>query len=285
MRINVNLYCLILSVLLAGCISSPPRDTDGLRDIIPTAEKDYGPSEPVALSHIPDAIPKVEKRTAAGNKSPYKVKGVVYRVMSDPAGYSEVGLASWYGLKFQGRPTSNGETYDMYAMTAAHKTLPIPSYVRVTNLSNKRSIVVRVNDRGPFAHGRIIDLSYAGAQKLGYVDAGTTKVRVEYIDPLTSPLAQNTTELHAYALPQAQIVSGSVPQRFLQVGAFGDVNRAKNLQARLASITAVPVSIIEAEGSSLFRVQIGPLASEESVLALEQLLSESGVVNALRVIR
>lgn len=175
-------------VYLCACGSQPVKPTkpagkyDDLFDIIPTAEKDSGPAQSKDMSHVVDAVPRYEKRTIAGNKSPYKVKGIVYHVMDEPKGFKEVGMASWYGNKFHGRNTSNGEVYDMYGMTGAHKSLPIPSYVRVTNLKNNKTIVVRINDRGPFAHGRVIDLSYAGAQKLGYVHAGTAKVVVEYID-------------------------------------------------------------------------------------------------------
>jgi rare lipoprotein A len=135
------------------------------------------------VSDIPDAVPKVEPLSRFGNPDSYVVFGKRYRTMDSSAGYVERGVASWYGPTFHGRRTSSGERYDMYAMTAAHKTLPLPTYARVTNLKNGRSAVVRINDRGPFHAGRVIDLSYAAASKLGVVDKGTARVEVRAIDP------------------------------------------------------------------------------------------------------
>src|SRR5690606_6140773 len=127
--------------------------------------------------------PKPEVRTRAGNKNPYTVNGRSYRVLESEAGYTETGMASWYGRKFHGHLTSNGEVYDMFQLSAAHTSLPIPSYIRVTNLDNGKSVIARVNERGPFQPGRIVDLSYAGAVMLGYAGKGTARVRVEAIVP------------------------------------------------------------------------------------------------------
>ena len=137
---------------------------------------DVEPEGSFDASTIPDAVPVNELMSLSGNKSPYRVRGEDYEVLPSPKGYQERGGASWYGSKFHGYKTSNGEVYNMYAMTAAHKTLPLPSFVRVENLDNGRSVIVRVNDRGPFHKGRIIDLSYAAAIKLGYANKGTAKV-------------------------------------------------------------------------------------------------------------
>lgn len=146
-------------------------------------EKDYAPANiPVDVMAVPDAVPRYEERTRAGNSVKYEVLGKQYKVLTASKGYQETGMASWYGAKFHGRKTSNGEVYDMYAMTAAHKTLPIPSYVRVTNLKNQRSVVVRINDRGPFHENRIIDLSYTAAVKLGIQKMGTGFVEVTALD-------------------------------------------------------------------------------------------------------
>ena len=158
-----------VAVLVTGCAGVGPRDG--------------GPDRPMDFSDIPDAVPKDEPRTRAGNPSSYVVNGRRYRLLDSPEGYAEKGIASWYGTKFHGRKTSLGERYDMYAMTAAHKTLPIPSYVRVRNLRNDREVVVRVNDRGPFHDNRIIDLSYAAASKLGIAQTGTGLVEVETVTP------------------------------------------------------------------------------------------------------
>ncbi len=135
------------------------------------------------LAEIPDAIPQQEFKSPSGNPDTYAIDGVTYRVMDTSAGYREVGLASWYGGYFHGRRTSSGDVYDMYRMTAAHKSLPLPTYVRVTHQGNGRSVVLRVNDRGPFVEDRIIDLSYAAAAKLGMADSGTAPVEVVALDP------------------------------------------------------------------------------------------------------
>jgi len=157
---NRVLCVFIFAGLMAACASKPSFNE----------QLDSAPAKPRDVSAVKNAVPVAVKRTIAGNKSPYTVLGKTYTLLAESRGYKEQGLASWYGQKFHGRNTSNGEVYDMYAMTAAHKTLPIPSYVKVTNLDNGRSIVVKVNDRGPFHEGRIIDLSYAGAVKLDFLN-------------------------------------------------------------------------------------------------------------------
>ena len=148
----------------------------------PFVHKDGAPAVSIDPNSVKDAIPRHDVVTRAGNKNPYTVFGKTYHLLPTAQGYREEGIASWYGTKFHGRPTANGEPYSLYGMTAAHKTLPIPCYARVTNLRNKKSIIVRINDRGPFKKGRIIDLSYAAAVKLGIVKSGTQKVFVEAIN-------------------------------------------------------------------------------------------------------
>ena len=145
-------------------------------------KQDLGPKQHLDMSKAPDAIPKVEPRSRGGNKSRYEVWGKSYSVMASSVGYKERGLASWYGQKFHGHLTSNGETYDMYTMSAAHKSLPLPTYARITNLANNKMVIVRVNDRGPFHGDRVIDLSYAAASKLDYRKTGVAEVLVEAID-------------------------------------------------------------------------------------------------------
>ena len=137
----------------------------------------------IDFDEIPDAIPRAELKSRSGNPETYVIDGVTYRVLDTSAGYREEGIASWYGGYFHGRPTSNGEVYDMYLMTAAHRSLPLPTYVRVTHLANGRSVVLRVNDRGPFVGDRIIDLSFAAASKLGMAAIGTAPVEVVALDP------------------------------------------------------------------------------------------------------
>ena len=137
----------------------------------------------VPVFGVPDAVPRAEVKTRSGNPESYEVDGKEYHVLDTSRGYSQRGIASWYGQAFHGRSTSSGEPYDMYLMTAAHKTLPLPTYVQVTNLENGRTVVVRVNDRGPFVEGRIIDVSYVAAQRLGMVGRGTAQVEVVALDP------------------------------------------------------------------------------------------------------
>jgi rare lipoprotein A len=265
-------FLLVTMFLCSACVYSPrPSDEDGLRDIIPTAEKDRGPRVAPDLSHVQDAVPRHERRTRAGNKSPYKVKGVVYRVMDDPTGYKEKGVASWYGKKFHGQLTSNGEVYDMYEMTAAHKTLPIPSYVRVTNTQNNKSVVVRVNDRGPFAKGRIIDLSYAAADRLDYTQAGTAPVEVEYIE---------TAHLAEASLVEQQQQSFFA---WMQAGAFASHDAAQNLRSRIMGQIDETVVIAESEDKGLYKVLVGPARSEIQMNQIKSRLSELGVSGAYRV--
>jgi rare lipoprotein A len=168
---------LALMMVVAGCSSSPPQRPGGYY-------KDDGPhaNPPANLASIPDAVPISEPLHKYANR-PYEVFGRKYTPMAALQPFRQRGMASWYGKKFHGQKTSSGETYDMYKMTAAHPTLPIPSYVRVTHVGNGKSVVVRVNDRGPFHAGRIIDLSYVAAYKLGYIGAGSAQVEVEALVP------------------------------------------------------------------------------------------------------
>ncbi|ABM02970.1 rare lipoprotein A [Psychromonas ingrahamii 37] len=164
----------LLTMMLIGCSS---QDTaDGRYQI----ENDHRPDNPPPLGHVEDVNPRYEPYSLGGNKD-YTVRGIDYRVLTGITKLSERGIASWYGNKFHGHLTSNGERYDMFAMTAAHKNLPLPSYVRVINLENNKRIVVRVNDRGPFHEGRIIDLSYAAAYKLDILKTGTAKVEIQLL--------------------------------------------------------------------------------------------------------
>lgn len=283
-------------LFLGGC--QPYSPYSDLKNIVPTAEKDSAPKERIDLAHVPNAVPRYEKRTIAGNKTPYKVMGKVYHVLDEPTNYTGTGLASWYGVKFHGNRTSNGEVYDMYGMTAAHATLPIPSYVKVTNLNNQRSIVVRVNDRGPFHPGRIIDLTYAGAFKLGYLDEGTAPVRVEYIavDP-SQPILQQVADASllnvsisqashvtpasvapssALSTDEIKLVDEENGSAFLQVGAFGDRNTAEALKVKLSSSIRPPVNVIsvaDASQGSLHKVHIGPLTTHVMVSEIKNTLN------------
>ena len=224
-----------------------------------------GPPGSTRIPDLPgDAIPRPEARSKYGNGPVYEVLGKRYTVMPSSSGYQERGVASWYGKKFHGNLTSNREVYDMYAMTAAHKTLPLPTYVRVRNLSNNKSIVVRVNDRGPFVHNRIIDLSYAAAIKLDMIRDGTSLVEVTAIN-FDQP--QGDRPVRASSPPSPEPAGPALPAAtanriYVQVGAFGE--RA-NAQRRLGDLARAGIgdAFIHEELTAdriLYRVRIGPIA-------------------------
>ncbi len=222
------------------------------------SEKDSAPSRAPDISQIPDAVPKNEPRSKYGNPAQYEVFGKNYYTLTSAEGYREKGIASWYGTKFHGRRTSSGEIYDMYKMTAAHKTLPLPSYAEVTNLENGRKVIVKVNDRGPFHDNRLIDLSYSAATKLGIVSKGTGLVEVRAITP--GKAGKTVTSRERESQPVKPVGSAAM---FLQVGAFSTLNRAEQVKVRLQqdiadSVTIMPVSGVQ---GTLYRVRVGPLAS------------------------
>ncbi|SHK66438.1 septal ring lytic transglycosylase RlpA family protein [Halomonas caseinilytica] len=229
---------------------------------------DAYPQEPPDVSRVPDAVPRPEPRSRAGNKATYEVWGKTYHVLPDASGYERRGTASWYGKKFHGYATSNGEIYDMYKMSAAHRNLPLPSYARVTNLDNGRSVIVRVNDRGPFHSEREIDLSYAAAARLDILDRGTGRVRVEAIDPETWQADQGgeatASPDSAERRPVAKAADrGASEPIYLQVAALGSADNAEALKDRLEGTLSQPVRIASAAG--LYRVQVGPLQHTDQV--------------------
>jgi rare lipoprotein A len=217
---------------------------------------DSAPEHALDISSIPEPVPRPEPRAAYGNRSPYTVLGKSYRVRASAEGYVERGVASWYGQKFHGRQTSSREIYDMCSFSAAHKTLPLPSYVRVTNLDNGRSAVVRVNDRGPFHAGRIIDLSYAAAVKLGVDRTGTARVEVR---ALSGGAAESATAPAPAAVAPPREYSG---RQIVQVGAYRDKDNARRIAAQLedAGIDDVEIEDVRVEGGKVWRVRVGPLA-------------------------
>ena len=232
----------------------------------------------------PDPVPRVEPRSRYGNPTSYVVLGRRYHVMAEASGYRERGVASWYGTKFHGRRTSSGETYDMHAMTAAHKSLPLPTYVAVTELNSGRRVVVRVNDRGPFHDNRIIDLSYSAARKLGITATGTGLVEVEALTPASHPPRQRVPAKsmpvrRTVAQPRTSPSQATQPQIYLQAGAFADANNATRLRARLASLADVPVAVSQAEnaGVALHRVRLGPVRDVASADRLAQRIADAGM--------
>ena len=254
----------LIGLLLSACGAPRPLITDG------------PPSGSVAIPDLPDdPIPRPEPRSRYGNNPEYEVLGQRYRVMESSRGYRERGVASWYGTKFHGRLTSNRETYDMYAMTAAHKTLPLPTFVEVRNLRNNKTIIVRVNDRGPFAHNRIIDLSYAAALKLDMIETGTALVEVRAIDfePADGdrPTRASSEPAQDYAAPDN---AGPV---YVQVGAFGSQDNAERLYERLKRANIGNVLVVSDPRETLFRVRIGPVKSVHQFDILTEELENLGI--------
>ena len=303
-----------LAVLVASCTTSrtPTQKTPstavraqpGLD--INRAHKDGAPWWDVDVSRIPDATPTLH--TGPYKANPYTVLGKTYFPLQESKTYVASGTASWYGTKFHGQNTANGEVYDLYGMSAAHKTLPLPSYVRVTNLDNNKSVILRVNDRGPFYSDRIIDLSYAAAKKLGYAEIGTARVKVEGIDPqqwwaakgrpaplmLNEPqVAQNSAPVitasagtveqwtpppqqHAAAVVPVQIdakknASAPASGQYLQVGAFANPDAAELLRSKLSGMVSAPVFIssIVRNQQTLHRVRLGPIGSPGEIAQVQ----------------
>ena len=224
--------------------------------------RDSAPEHALDISNIPEPVPRAEPTSTYGNRSPYTVLGKSYQVLDSAEGYVERGLASWYGQKFHGRQTSSREVYDMCSFSAAHKTLPLPSYVRVTNLDNGRSAVVRVNDRGPFHAGRIIDLSYAAAVKLGVDRTGTARVEVQALAGGGDQARPAVRPEVASRAPVPASTDGLGPQ-IVQVGAYRDQANARGIARRLqdAGIDDVLVEQVRLRDGEVWRVRVGPVAA------------------------
>ncbi|HET7831877.1 MAG TPA: septal ring lytic transglycosylase RlpA family protein [Gallionella sp.] len=305
---------MLATLALAACTSAPQRTPDAPRKSVPIVERGTaspapgsggylvgdgpGADIPANLDETPDAVPRSEPLHRYANR-PYIALGKNYTPLTEPGNYKERGIASWYGKKFHGQRTSSGEVYDMYGMTAAHPTLPIPSYARVTNLANKKSVVVRVNDRGPFLHDRIMDLSYVAAHKLGLVGNGSTEVEVESIaavdsavvtpiaavepvkseplPPAPAPVVANPAPAPApaavaeAAVPTAPAAAGG--NTYLQLGAFRSQQGAESFLARMRAdlgYVGKEVSLFLKDG--LMRVHLGPFANADEAKAMAEKL-------------
>ncbi|MBB3229507.1 septal ring lytic transglycosylase RlpA family protein [Halomonas stenophila] len=295
---------------VGGSAEAPATPGDGERYAM---NSDAYPEEPPDVSRVPDAVPRVEAPSQAGNRATYEVWGETYHVLPDASGYERRGTASWYGKKFHGYATSNGEIYDMYKMSAAHRSLPLPTYARVTNLDNDRSVIVRVNDRGPFHSEREIDLSYAAAARLDILDRGTGRVRVEAIDARDwlarhgEPAAESPERTAVATAPAADARSadavGGADDRaappepadarpaegrsatsraiYLQVAALGSADNARALKARLQASLDRPVRVASAAG--MHRVQVGPLENSAQLDPLRGELRRAGFDTAFVV--
>jgi len=278
-----------LAVFLAGCSSAPQQPQSSVPQARPQPPtkggyyKDDGPGDkvPPNLASIADAVPRGEPLHRYANR-PYRVFDKDYVPIAAHQAYRESGVASWYGKKFHGQKTSSGEVYDMYQMSAAHKTLPIPSYARVTNLANGRSVVVRVNDRGPFHSDRIIDLSYAAAYKLGYTAAGSARVEVESVAPgaeKVAPAAEPVATQQANPAPQP-------PGVYLQVGAFSSRENAEDLRGRIVRQLSWLTDTIQVLSiGNLWRLHVGPYKSNDDARTIAQRIEAELNLKPLLVVR
>lgn len=246
----IHLTGILAAVLLSACTSTAPHHHRY------SQTQDSAPNYHIDINKVPEPVPKVEPLSKHGNPAKYTVLGQTYYLRKSYLGYDETGIASWYGMKFHQFKTSSGEMYDVAGMTAANKVLPIPCYAHVTNLSNGKQVIVKINDRGPFHENRIIDLSYVAAAKLGIWPKGTGLVRVQTIDPTHWQPEHAATDV-------AQVPVSSHPQIYMQIGAFRTRSNAESLLNRIAQVTDKPVHIqqVDLQGTPIYKVQIGPLAS------------------------
>jgi len=288
-----------IAALLAACGSSPKKPAPSIASQTPGTARpgayyqDDGPGTnvPANIDTIPDAVPRAERFHSGANK-PYTVFGRSYAPTLNNDPFRQTGIASWYGRKFHGNMTSIGETYDMYAMTAAHPTLPLPSYVRVTNPANAKSVVVRLNDRGPFHSDRVIDLSYAAAHRLDLARRGSGQVIVERVfagsrpgdgpQPIvTAPTSVTTPTPPIINTPPPPVVMTSPiategSQLFLQLGAFGSQDNANIFRDRMArelEWNREPLLVVFKDG--LWRVRLGPYRSRVEADAIQARVKQS----------
>ncbi|MDH5484298.1 MAG: septal ring lytic transglycosylase RlpA family protein [Gammaproteobacteria bacterium] len=258
----VKVFLTGLVVMLASC---------SLRDSAPKNFNKHADS-------IRNAVPANEPKSRYGNPDSYTVMGKTYHVRDSSQGFVQSGDASWYGTKFHGRKTSSGEPYNMYAMTAAHKTLPLPTYVEVRHRENGRKVIVKVNDRGPFHPGRIIDLSYAAATKLGISGTGTGPVEIRAIN--TGGMDLDTSSV---VLPEGGSVDGKI---HVQVAAMGSEQAAEQVATdlRSKSFNSVRINVVEADGKKLYRVRIGPIPDVDLAYRVLRNLNDAGLDTARVVV-
>ncbi|HEY9194366.1 MAG TPA: septal ring lytic transglycosylase RlpA family protein, partial [Methyloversatilis sp.] len=320
---------LVALAVLAGCAGAPapapepgPVVSEPARPAVvapkPAAQRGGGyylddgpgdnPPDEAALATIPDATPREEPMHRFANR-PYSALGMQFVPMTEPGPFRQRGRGSWYGRKFHGQKTSSGEIYDMYGMTAAHATLPIPSYARVTNPGNGRSVVVRINDRGPFKPGRVIDLSWTAAAKLGYAAQGSTEVEVEAVfapgspadllarraagqPVIDRPVPAQTPAAQTSPAPRDDVVAtlaaGTAPtgSHWLQLGAFSALDNAQALSRRAAeALTGLTEQVSVSSDGMRHRVQAGPFASRDAAQSAARTLRERLGLEALLITR
>lgn len=285
-----GIVIVVASVNLFACQSAPQGRY--------SQKQDSAPRHVAKTPETLDAVPKYEAYRMF-NSRPYKVLGKHYTPMTTGKGFEQVGHASWYGQKFHGHLTSNGETYNMFEMSAAHKTLPLPSYVRITNLENNKQAIVRVNDRGPFHEDRIIDLSYAAAVKLGYQSKGTAKVKLEVIhfDENNNVTVgrrptvtydeyigiTSATSSPSITAPEPKPVTRrkTAPGFYIQVAALADAQKAKSISNVLSALYQVPAHLPMT--NNIYKLQLGPITEEDVVTEVLEQLKQNGYPNAYKI--
>lgn len=279
------LFTLTAAVLIvAGCATRDRGEAPFPNKTVPrvATSTDGPPDQPLDPAQIQDALPRSEPLSKYGNPPYYDVFGKRYFTASQRFPYRTQGIASWYGKKFHGLRTSSGEPYDMFAMTAAHRSLPLPTYARVTNLDNGASAIVKINDRGPFHDDRILDLSYAAAVKLGIAAKGTGRVEIETIDPDQSIASSHESAPAARPAPPVAPLMNSASretQVFVQLGAFSDKRNAETLQQQVQTMhkNAHIADLPAAQGGVRYRVRVGPLADANEVARLHSEMVRLGL--------
>lgn len=248
----------IIILLTASCQSISPTVEDLVKN------KGIDVESSTDISNIKNAVPKKESKSKRGNPKSYVVFGKRYYVMESSDNFTQKGIASWYGPKFHGKKTSNGEVYDMYKMTAAHKELPLPTYLDVTNIKNGKTITVRVNDRGPFHDNRIVDLSYSAAKKLGIIKEGTGLVEIKAINPASSSTAIDSKPYITTAKSNQDVINEQELNTsfYIQVGSFSKKENAIKMKKKLDMLGdgLIKISPVTIGGDKLYRVNIGPLS-------------------------
>ena len=269
MKRSSILLFFILAALLNGCSSSSSRYQHAY---------DSTPSRLPNQAELKDAIPRVEKYSRGGNKD-YQVRGINYQVLAHANNFEQIGIASWYGRKFHGHLTSNGEIYDMYAMSAAHKNLPLPTYLKVTNLANNKSVIVRVNDRGPFHEKRIIDLSYSAAYKLDMLKTGTAQVKITSITNINNANATvPSKKIEVPAKLTNNTLDSLITKKYIQVFATSKAELAKKTADSLSEELSQEVNYPEERG--IYRIQIGPILDSALINKLLLELRQGDYPNA-----
>ena len=283
---NRHWFALLALLALAACSSAPTREETPARK--PGGYYlDDGPlaNPPKDLDKVPDAQPKVEP-IKTSTARPYTVMGHTYTPMGQLGPYKAVGIASWYGKRYHGQPTSSGEIYDMYAMTAAHPTLPIPSYARVTNLRNGKSVVVRINDRGPFHSDRLIDLSYAAAYKLGIITSGRDLVEVESIIPAEERQSSAPTTAAADPAAAPEPIAQEPAGAYVQLGAFSTRQNAQSFLLRARTELAWLADNMALYGrEGLYRVHAGPYADRDAATRIAERIEQSSELRPVIILR